>query len=70
MLRSKNQFFVNVFTFYFCLIIFSDIVRYDEGACKRISLSIDFIEFENENKGSILCKKNDNFENLEDRRSE
>ena len=54
----------------FVLIIFPDTVRYDEGACKRISLSIDFIEVENADKGSILCEKIDNFENLEDRRLE
>ena len=41
----------------FVLIIFPDTVRYDGGACKRISLSIDFIEVENPNKGSILCEK-------------
>ena len=45
-------------------------MRYDEGACKMIVMSIDFIEVENPNKGSILCEKNDNFKNLEDRRSE
>ena len=42
----------------FVLIIFPDIVRYDGGACKRISLSIDFIEVENADKDSILCEKN------------
>ena len=42
----------------FVLIIFPDTVRYDEGACKRISLSIDFIKVTNADKGSILCEKN------------
>ena len=41
----------------FVLIIFTDTVRYNGGACKRISLSIDFIEVENADKGSILCEK-------------
>ena len=36
---------------------FADIVRYDGGACKRIGLSIDFIEVKIPDQGSILCKK-------------
>ena len=43
------------------------VVRYDGGACKRIILSIDFIEVENAKEGSILCEKIDNFKNIEDR---
>ena len=54
----------------FVFITFPDTVRYDGGACKRISLSIDFIEVENADEGFILCEKIDNFKNLEDRRSE
>ena len=46
------------FTFDFYLITFPDTVRYDGGACKRISLSIDFIEIENADEGSIICEKN------------
>ena len=42
----------------FVFITFPDTVRYDGGACKMISLSIDFIEVENTKEGSILCEKN------------
>ena len=45
----------------FVLIIFPDTVRYDGGACKKISLSIDFIEVENTNKGRNLEMKKMNF---------
>ena len=56
-LRSENLFIVNVFKYYFILIIFSDTDRYHEDACKRISLSIDFIEIKIPKKDYILYEK-------------